>query len=540
MRKLLINILFAVSLCFSFLLAGQAGAQNTWYVAPPPAGDDGNAGDSWGAPFATISNALTAAGAGGAGHAVFVSNGTYDLTAEIVFTQHLSLRSWNNGVVDPTNTVFNGNNANRCMYINGNQTLTVVDGFTFSNGYASADDRQGRGGGVYQLTCTVTNCIFTDNIAVSNGGGIFVGSTLSRLLHSVLRNNAALATDVNSQGGGGAYALNNGLIDSCRFVSNSAWDGGGMLTREGMLTAANCEFIGNEAARYGGGAYAYYAGTFTDCRFENNNASAGGGAALYFARGIFSNCVAAGNSAKNGAGVYLVRARSGNYSVPVVDCLISNNTADYYGGGVYYSAANIGETNRLHNCRIVENQAANGGGVFYSGGTSNAWITGCDISGNIAVTNGGGIYAQRWGVIENCTIAGNDAGDEGGGIYFANSDAITNLMINCIIYRNTAGDTSSNWWYTAAGGDVFSVSNTCAAPSLSDYGAGNIEDNPLFIDPGAGNHRLQSRSPGINAGLLRDWMTGAIDLDGNPRIRNHFVDMGAYEGLLGGTIFSVR
>ncbi len=130
--------------------------------------------------------------------------------------------------------------------------------------------------------------------------------------------------------------------------------------------------------------------------------------------------------------------------------------------------------------------------------------------------------------------------DEGGGIYFANSDAITNLMINCIIYRNTAGDTSSNWWYTAAGGDVFSVSNTCAAPSLSDYGAGNIEDNPLFIDPGAGNHRLQSRSPGINAGLLRDWMTGAIDLDGNPRIRNHFVDMGAYEGLLGGTIFSVR
>ncbi len=49
-----------------------------------------------------------------------------------------------------------------------------------------------------------------------------------------------------------------------------------------------------------------------------------------------------------------------------------------------------------------------------------------------------------------------------------------------------------------------------------------------------------SRSPGINAGLLRDWMTGAIDLDGNPRIRNHFVDMGRYEGLLGGTIFSVR
>ncbi len=206
--------------------------------------------------------------------------------------------------------------------------------------------------------------------------------------------------------------------------------------------------------------------------FENNNASAGGGAMLYFARGIFSNCVAGRQFRQKWRRLYLVRARSGNYSVPVVDCLISNNTADYYGGGEYYSPPTSAKPTACIIAGLLTKSAANGGGVFYSGGTSKCLDHRLRYQRNIAVTNGGGIYAQRCVIENRGTIAGNDAGDEGGGIYFANSDAITNLMINCTVYRNTAGDTSSNWWYTAAGGDVFSVSNTCAAPSLSDYGGG--------------------------------------------------------------------
>jgi len=53
------------------------------------------------------------------------------------------------------------------------------------------------------------------------------------------------------------------------------------------------------------------------------------------------------------------------------------------------------------------------------------------------------------------------------------------------------------------------------------------------------NYRLQSDSPCINAGANRDWMEGARDVYGNPRIDNfrRTVDIGAYEHLDQGTLF---
>jgi hypothetical protein len=55
-----------------------------------------------------------------------------------------------------------------------------------------------------------------------------------------------------------------------------------------------------------------------------------------------------------------------------------------------------------------------------------------------------------------------------------------------------------------------------------------VED-PQFLDWASGNYRLASTSPCIDAGFNQEWMFGAYDLDGNPRIRNETVDMGAYE-----------
>src|SRR5438132_14186662 len=44
-----------------------------------------------------------------------------------------------------------------------------------------------------------------------------------------------------------------------------------------------------------------------------------------------------------------------------------------------------------------------------------------------------------------------------------------------------------------------------------------------------GNYHLASSSPCIGAGIVQPWMTGAQDLDGNPRVTGASVDMGAYE-----------
>ena len=59
-------------------------------------------------------------------------------------------------------------------------------------------------------------------------------------------------------------------------------------------------------------------------------------------------------------------------------------------------------------------------------------------------------------------------------------------------------------------------------------GIGNIDAEPLFVRPAAGDLHLRPGSPCRDAGVD----TGALlatDLDGNPRIQGKAPDMGAYE-----------
>ncbi len=68
----------------------------------------------------------------------------------------------------------------------------------------------------------------------------------------------------------------------------------------------------------------------------------------------------------------------------------------------------------------------------------------------------------------------------------------------------------------------------------------DLGTDPKFA-AGEGNYRLDKGSPCINTGLNQDWMTGATDLDGNPRILEQTVDMGAYESVPPrGTLIIVR
>jgi len=50
----------------------------------------------------------------------------------------------------------------------------------------------------------------------------------------------------------------------------------------------------------------------------------------------------------------------------------------------------------------------------------------------------------------------------------------------------------------------------------------------MFVTPGTDYHLLEG-SPAIETGVVMPWMTGATDLDGNPRITGGKVDMGCYE-----------
>jgi hypothetical protein len=73
-------------------------------------------------------------------------------------------------------------------------------------------------------------------------------------------------------------------------------------------------------------------------------------------------------------------------------------------------------------------------------------------------------------------------------------------------------------------------------------GEGNIDADPLFVDAdGANDLHLLGGSPCLDAGdnsAIAVWMTK--DVEGNPRIMNGTVDMGAYEGPHQGFLLSTR
>ena len=71
-----------------------------------------------------------------------------------------------------------------------------------------------------------------------------------------------------------------------------------------------------------------------------------------------------------------------------------------------------------------------------------------------------------------------------------------------------------------------------------------VTSDPMFEEIANNNCRVQASSPCINAGVNRAWMDNndSRDFDGRSRIDRFFrrVDIGAYEYLAKGSLFTVR
>ena len=177
------------------------------------------------------------------------------------------------------------------------------------------------------------------------------------------------------------------------------------------------------------------------------------------------------------------------------NCTLSNNTAEYGGGSA---------RSTLNNCTLTGNTAE------FGGGSAQATLNNCTLIGNTANRDGGG---SREGTLNNCTLRGNEAYGVGGGSYLGR-------LNNCIVWGNTSDSVGSENYYSID----FNYCNTFPLPA----GRGNISQDPLFVDATNGDYRLEAGSPCIDAGN-NDYVTTATDLDGNTRIMNGTVDMGAYE-----------
>jgi len=213
---------------------------------------------------------------------------------------------------------------------------------------------------------------------------------------------------------------------------------------------------------------------------------------------------------------------------------ITGGSADV-GAGVFCSHASP----TLTNCTISGNSAGDGGGVYCD--NSSPTLTNCSIAGNTAEDNGGGVYCWESSPrLSNCAITDNSADDRGGGVC---CDGFSPTLTNCTLRGNSAdygggmccyfsSPTLTNCILWADSPDEIYVWAASPHVVYSDIqggwtGEGNIDEDPLFVDPEGGDFTLRSDSPCIDTGSPNASLSDGCLPPGLGTARN---DMGAYGG----------
>lgn|GEM_PF-7026659 len=237
------------------------------------------------------------------------------------------------------------------------------------------------------------------------------------------------------------------------------------------------------------------------CTFRNNSG-------FYGALSNFfcNNTLVFGTKIINDSSAYGGMANIGPGTVNIDHSKISGNKALYYGGGIYGNRCKLNIHNSL-------------------------------ITGNYSYNDGGGIHADSCTVfIGNCTIASNKAIYNFGGFnHYHASGAPVATITNSIIWGNNSSvfyniDTTYN--------PLLLVNNSIVMGQTYSFGTNMIQMTPDFINPiysfnapsDAGDYHLYTCSPAINAGSNSNFISPYIsDLDGNLRINQGRIDLGAYE-----------
>jgi predicted outer membrane repeat protein/parallel beta-helix repeat protein len=347
--------------------------------------------------------------------------------------------------------------------------------------------------------------------SIQNGGcGIYCEYSNPTIRNCIITNNTRFGISCNHS---------NPVIDSCEVSENcyspdgQGFGGGISCTRNSNPLICNSSILENN-------------GTGIMCSESNPT---------------IRNCTISGNSYPNGAGINCFSS-----SPEIINCSIINNTARLYGGGVLCqeeSSPNITSCIISHNvagggaginidtdcnptllsCYIGENSANEGSGIR-SVGVNTVIIEDCAIIGNMG-GRGGGIHCLDHALflINSCTFSRNSAEGYGGGI---SCEVRSNLAIsNSIFWENTPHEiylieeghpclVTVSFSDIQGGRDAIVLNNNGRVA----WGEGNIDNNPLFVNPDGSDFSLFENSPCIDTGNP----DSPLDPDGTR------ADMGAY------------
>lgn len=261
-----------------------------------------------------------------------------------------------------------------------------------------------------------------------------------------------------------------------------------------------------------------------------------------------------GRSSDYGGGLYI---KTHEANITLTSNNFIGNYAHYNGGGAFLDVqyGKITIINNTFSNNRVNSVTSRGGGAFISLKVGDIILANNIFSSNSATISGGGVDIHAGigsiGLINNTFSENNAHLSAGAAGILVDSDIITINIYNNIFWEN----------YSEKGTDIlfvyFEDSSEEASPRINLYNNnffgrnilssvwpedivvigddpiyrkfGNIAVDPLFVNAYAGDFRLQTDSPCIDAGNNNAPNLPQKDKDGHPRIVGNAVDIGAYE-----------
>ena len=498
-------VILSVGLAAAFGMSAASGAGGVHYVDDdaPPAGD----GLTWETAYRFLQDALSFASDPGNGVTeIRVGQGTYPPDR------------------DETNRGGTGDRE---------ATFQLINGVAIKGGFAGlgAEDPDERDIEMYETVLTgdlagddgpsfanydensyhVVTGSGTDGSAVLEGFTITGGS-------------AEGPADPANSGGGMLNVSGSPTVSNCTFAENRAVFGGGMENFAGSdPTVSSCTFSANASKDSGAGMdnFSSSSPSVSDCTFLDNavdfelpSISLGGGMANFSgSMPTVTNCTFDGNSARQGGGMFNEHEDTNPI---IIGCVFAGNRA-WFGGGMQNqltASPSVSQTSFLNNLAVSDGNFGGYGGAVENFSNGSITVINGLLAGNQADRSGGGVsnVAGSAMTLINCTIAQNSAAVSGSATY--NSDEFgghsTLAVENCIVYENGGQPIV----------DFMGASTTVAYSNVEgDYaGLGNIDTDPLYVDPVNGDYHLLPGSPCIDAADNTAVPAGVTtDLDGNPR-----------------------
>ena len=481
----------------------------------------------------------------------------------------------------------NPDSASVVMFVNGEDTTSVICGFTITGGTGLLDlaipVRIGGG-----IICNNSGAKITHNIIIDNevnhnhiaaGGGIGriddFGENWVIISHNTVEFNQCSTTGSLADGGGMALTgkviiSNNTIANNHTYSLTGAARGAGLfheghdfmpdsvIVDQNIIIDNISESVGQYA--YGGGIMIWYSKAFITNNTISNNTVLGEGIAFYgggvsicstYGELEFSGNYIAENSipidtAHIGVGLYIWSPFD---KVHIHDNEFIENTAPVFGyngagGGIAILDAGDIPVFIEHNI-FRDNETWNAGALYIKFAT-NVVISNNLFTGNTAFMAGGICIWQNASTsdyhfeIVNNTFAENYAETTGGAFRLGGEEGEDMIFLNNIFWGNEAG-ISGNSIFNNSQSDTLRIFYSNIAPDdISGLwiGENNINVNPDFIDDSC---HLAISSQCIEAGVASFEFNGItfecanLDIDGQFRPLNSTADIGVDEVLLAGT-----